>query len=757
MWFRLVTPFRPVTQARPVLCGLVQFGLVLAVFAVGVASAQQNINFTLLESYNGSSAIIQNDTPLTFSTTVGTKQTITINARYTGSTLATITQTAQAGLIGSTEFTVTSNLTPPETLSPGDSFTLQITFSPTNASAVAGVLTIPYTEPTGTEGAPVQNAIQFPLQGESPSFLLSYVLQTIGNQVVIQPGGTIPFGATQINTTALANLDVTNVGSGPGVITSITGPAAGSPFKLENIPLIPPSIGLTVPSDSDVPLIVQYAPTAVENDTAQITITYQGGATATVNLTGNGITSTFTYQYVVGGVSTTVASGGTITFLGANPGQTSSLIVKVTNTGSASGTISSVSTSGPFTLTNPVVTPATLTPGEVFNVPLTFTPTQVGPQTGQLAIGNAFFTLSGQGSGSNLTYSYASGGVSTTVNPNTPGAAVLFGSIPVGQSEKVTFTVTNSGTSPATISLIGTSSANNQFTVPALPAQTLAAGKMLSFPITFTPAVNGIANGTLLVNNVSVALVGNATAPTALPSYTISGPSGTVPPATQSNISLTLSSAYSLDIAGVLTLTTEGSFGTDPALQFETGSTTGNRTVDFTIPAGATSADFAGQGSQLLLQTGTVAETATLAATFATTGGANLTPSSPPTLQFTIPSEAPVLVTAQVTNTTSNSFDLAITGYSTIRSLSSLNVTFTAASGFNIQASIPAIDVGQGSTAWFSSPASEAYGGQFTITMPFLLQGTVPKGDTLIESIASVTATVSNSIGASGPLTAPVQ
>jgi hypothetical protein len=142
---------------------LVLCGSVLAVFAAGLASAQ-TIDFTLLESFNGSSSIIPNDTPLIFSTTVGTKQTVTINARYSGSSQATITQTAQQGLIGSTEFTVTSNLTPPQTLSPGDSFTLQITFSPTNPSAAAGVLTIPYTEPTGTEGAAVQNAIQFPLQ-----------------------------------------------------------------------------------------------------------------------------------------------------------------------------------------------------------------------------------------------------------------------------------------------------------------------------------------------------------------------------------------------------------------------------------------------------------------------------------------------------------------------------------------------------------------------------------------------------------------
>jgi hypothetical protein len=317
--------------------------------------------------------------------------------------------------------------------------------------------------------------------------------------------------------------------------------------------------------------------------------------------------------------------------------------------------------------------------------------------------------------------------------------------------------VTNSGTSPATISLIGTNSANNQFTVPTIPAQTLQPNQPLSFPITFTPTVTGLSDGTLMVNTTVIPLEGNATAPTTLPSYTITGPSGTTPPATLANISLTLSKPYSLDLTGTLTITTQGNFGTDPAVQFATGSTAGNRTVDFTIPAGSTSADFAGQGTQIGVQTGTVAETVTLAPTFATTGGTDVTPSSPPTLQFTIPSEAPVLESAQIVSETDNSFELVLTGYSTTRSLSALNVTFTAATGFNIQTTIPTIDISQASSAWFASSASEALGGLFQITEPFFLQGTVKVGQALIESIASVSATVSNSIGTSGSVETPVQ
>jgi hypothetical protein len=333
----------------------------------------------------------------------------------------------------------------------------------------------------------------------------------------------------------------------------------------------------------------------------------------------------------------------------------------------------------------------------------------------------------------------------------------LFNSIPVGQSEKVTFTVTNSGSLPATISLIGTNPANGPFTVPAVSAQTLQPTKTLSFPITFTPTATGISSASLVVNTTSITLQGNATAPSTLPSYTITGPSGIVQPATQANVSLTLSKGYSLDLTGVLTITTEGTLGSDPAVQFATGSTAGNRTVDFTIAAGATSADFAGQGSQILVQTGTVAETVTLAPTFETTGGVSVTPPSLTTLQFTIPSDAPVLVSASISNQSTNGFDLVLTGYTTTRSLSSLSVTITPATGFNIQTSIPAISLSHASTTWFASSASEAFGGQFTVTQPFTLQGSVKTGQTLLQSIASVTATVSNSVGTSSSLSVSVQ
>jgi hypothetical protein len=209
-----------------------------------------------------------------------------------------------------------------------------------------------------------------------------------------------------------------------------------------------------------------------------------------------------------------------------------------------------------------------------------------------------------------------------------------------------------------------------------------------------------------------------------------------------------------VDVQGVLTLTTSGNFGTDPAVQFSTGSSPGNRTVDFTIPANSTSANFVGQGPQILLQTGTVAETVTLTPSFETTGGVNLTPASPSTLQFTIPSAAPVLTVVQPSSEAAASFTLLITGYSTTRDLSSVTITFTPAPGYTLATAQFTTSISQVAALWFGGTTSQAFGGLFEISIPINLTGSVPNGKTLLGTIASVAATVNNSVGTSNSLQA---
>jgi len=742
--------------------------VMLSALGAGLASAQ-TIDFLLTYTVPGQAPVtFNNDTLLPPFSAQTTQATIT--AEYIGSSQATIAAGPQGTipwLVGSTEFTlsVPTTVTFPLVLNPGQklSFTIAFTPSSSNTSAAGATITIPYTEPntaSGATSATVSSAIVILVEGTSPAVSFAYAFSN-GNTMAISPGSTITFPPTTLNTSATATLAVINTGSGAAEITGITYPPSTSPFQVSGVPLASTAVPYTLNAGATpLEIGITYTPTAQQTDTGQITFTFVNGTTDTINLAGSGISTTLSFSYLSGSSTTPISltPSGTITFAPvavATAGTTASSstdIVQVKNTGTTSVTINSVSVSGPFASTTAQTFPITLSAGGTTSFTISYTPTAVGScstnssQCGTLVIGNAVFQLSGTGLGPQLGFSYTSSGQTVSIGTN---GEVVFPSIAVSKSESVTFTITNSGTTATTVTLV-TVSPNPPFSVPSLPPTPLAPGNSTSFAITFAPTVVGPASGTLQVNGTSITLLGGGTAPPALPSYTISGPSGSVSPATQAPVSLTLGSSYPVDLTGVLTLTTSGTLGTDPAVQFSTGS----RTVDFTIPSGGTQANFAGQGSQIFVQTGTVAESVTLTPSFTTSGGVPITPTSPPTLQFTIPSSVPVIESLQVTNATGSqtgaSFDVVVTGYTTTRDLGTLTVGFTAASGFNLTSSQTSVDVSGPSRVWFQSSTSiDSYGGLFQVTESFTFTGTAPKNQTLLEAIASLSATISNSVGTS--------
>ena len=87
------------------------------------------------------------------------------------------------------------------------------------------------------------------------------------------------------------------------------------------------------------------------------------------------------------------------------------------------------------------------------------------------------------------------------------------------------------------------------------------------------------------------------------------------------------------------------------------------------------------------------------------------------------------------------SFTLQVTGFSTTRSLTKLNFQFAAASGATV-ASL-SVDVSAAATNWYNSIASQAFGGQFAVSIPF------SSTTSLVGKIQSVAVTASNAQGTS--------
>jgi len=226
--------------------------------------------------------------------------------------------------------------------------------------------------------------------------------------------------------------------------------------------------------------------------------------------------------------------------------------------------------------------------------------------------------------------------------------------------------------------------------------------------------------------------------PPALPSVQIFGLADSAEPAQQPVVRLTLSSGYPLPITGRLSLTFEPDAvnpSDDPAVAFATGG----RHADFTIAANATEAHF--PADSLALQTGTVAGTIRLRATFQT-GGRDITPSPAPEKVSHVLRSAPVISTVQVENKTTSSFEVVVKAFSTPRQITQATFRFTAAAGASLQTTEISLSMTDLANAWFQGQESRSYGSQFTLRQAFTVQGD-------LRAIGSLSVTLINSIGAS--------
>jgi hypothetical protein len=125
-------------------------------------------------------------------------------------------------------------------------------------------------------------------------------------------------------------------------------------------------------------------------------------------------------------------------------------------------------------------------------------------------------------------------------------------------------------------------------------------------------------------------------------------------------------------------------------------------------------------------------------------------------LQFEVAPASPTLIAVQLPSVSATGLTIEVTGFATTRSLTSWTVQFTAAKGFSLATSQFTIDVSQVSDVWFQSAASQNFGGQFTVTIPFTFAG-MPSGQSVQSAIASVSVTISNSLGTSNSVQTMLQ
>ncbi len=208
----------------------------------------------------------------------------------------------------------------------------------------------------------------------------------------------------------------------------------------------------------------------------------------------------------------------------------------------------------------------------------------------------------------------------------------------------------------------------------------------------------------------------------------------------QPAMTITASSAYSSEIDGTVTLAfvtgtyTAADGSTDQTIQFGTGGTT----VNFTIPAGSTQANFSG-APNVTFSTGTTQGTITLTANVtaptAVSAVATQTVTNHPTV---------AVITGVTLSQTPGGVTAVVTGYSPDDDVITGIYQFTLSSNATILDNYLSVPVSYYFEAYYATTASYATGSEFTLSVPFAIIGNP-------NDLTGVTVILINSVATSDP------
>ena len=235
----------------------------------------------------------------------------------------------------------------------------------------------------------------------------------------------------------------------------------------------PVSLPVTLDAGQDLDVPVTFQPTAQGATTGTLTATTAAGS-AVAGLTGAGVAA--------GPVLTASTDSLAFGTVAQSAGSISNAIT-LTNTGSQPLTFDDATPPGaPFTVTGAPAAGQELAAGASVIVTISMSTADLGTFRGTLSIGSSADEVSVAVSGTVASPALLS------ISP----LSLAFGSVPVGQSASRSFTITNTGGSPATISVSKPPSAQDFHADTSLPeGSTIAAGASVTETVSFTPTSTG--------------------------------------------------------------------------------------------------------------------------------------------------------------------------------------------------------------------------------------------------------------------------
>jgi len=315
-------------------------------------------------------------------------------------------------------------------------------------------------------------------------------------QLSVSPG-SVDFGNVEVGTASTQTVTFSNAGSGSLTISQAAVSGAGFTMAGQTYPL-------TLSAGQSSSINVQFAPTDTSSTIGSVSLLSSATTlTTSVTLKGTGVK----HQ-----LSITPSS---VSFGNVAVGTASAQTVTLTNSGTASLSISQGSVTGAGFGMSGLTFPLSLAPGQSSTFNAQFAPTAPGSASGSVSI-------SSNARNSPAVVSLAGSGMLAALSPNP--STFNFGNVLVGSSGTQTITLSNSGTASVTISAASASGAGFSIAGLSVPA-TLNAGQAASFTASFAPASAASFTGSVSITSdapgspLTIPLSGTGTA--AQPQLTI--------------------------------------------------------------------------------------------------------------------------------------------------------------------------------------------------------------------------------------------
>ncbi|MFZ3216971.1 MAG: choice-of-anchor D domain-containing protein [Candidatus Acidiferrales bacterium] len=378
------------------------------------------------------------------SVSVGSSGTKTVTLTNAGNATLTVTQATPAG----SGFSMTG-ASLPMTITAGNSASFSAVFAPSATGAASGSIAV-------TSNAPGSPAT-ITLTGTG-----------IQGQLGASPS-SVTFGSVAVGSTGSQTITLTNSGSASVTISSAS--ATGSGLSISGL-----STPVTLGAGLTTTFSAQFAPTSTGAASGSISIASNApNSPLTIALSGTGT------QPQISATPSSAAFGNVVA--GTNNSQT----ITLTNGGSASLTISSVTTSGTGFSVTGITTPLTIASSKTTTFNAVFAPTAGGSVTGSV-------TLANNAPNSPLVISLSGTGVAATRVLGLSTTTLSFGNVNDGSNSSLSTTLTNNGNSNVTIS--GVSVTGTGYTASGVTSEeTLTPNQSVTVTAEFAPTAAGLVNG----------------------------------------------------------------------------------------------------------------------------------------------------------------------------------------------------------------------------------------------------------------------